>query len=388
MPSLKCVLSVALLCTAIVFFATSANADTTYTYTSKQLTNAVGVGCLPTPCLNHLPGPFFLEGSFAVAVPLGDNVSDVFVDPTSFSFALVGSHGFILTQADSDPPFSPQFNFWTNSSGNIDQWNLGIDGSGPDPNDIFTLNIVGPHPVETDEGIIGNLETDVSNQNNPGAWTVSTSGTSVPEPSSALLLGVALLGVAGLAFVKKPILRGMTSAFCFYLLMTLCAVSAKADTTYTYTGPQFTEFGAASCPPTCNITGSFTLPTPIPANANATISTFAFSAAPYTFTSLTNGPFGVSTNAAGVIDNWDIDMIDMLGNGEIAEILSGAPKEEDLLEFGAPNPPNGLKFFMGADSFGIGVWTSSTSTGVPEPASGTLLIAGVIALTVAFLKKG
>jgi hypothetical protein len=181
------------------------------------------------------------------------------------------------------------------------------------------------------------------------------------------------------------------STFCFCLLMAFCAVSSKADTTYTYTGPQFNEFGAASCPPTCNFTGSFTLATPIPANAAATINTFSFSTGPYTFTSLTNGPFGVSTNAAGVIDSWGIDMVEMLGGDEVAEIFSGPG--EDQLDFGEPDGLGDgfLKFFFGADNQGgptaPGVWTASTSTGVPEPASGTLLIAGLVGLAALALKK-
>ena len=167
--------------------------------------------------------------------------------------------------------------------------------------------------------------------------------------------------------------------------MTFCAVAAKADTTYTYTGAPFFEFGAAGCPPTCSITGSFTLATPLAPNANATITTFAFSTGPFTFTSLTNGPFGVSTNAAGVIDSWSIDMT---GDGG-AEISSGAPTFDDELEFGADDGlgDGGLKFFFGADAGGIGFWTASTSTGVPEPTSGTLLIAGLVGLAGLALKK-
>ena len=182
-----------------------------------------------------------------------------------------------------------------------------------------------------------------------------------------------------------PSLKSITSAVCFCLLLTLCVVSAKADTTYTYTGAPFIEFGAAVCPPTCNITGSFTLATPIPANASATIKTFTFSTGPFTFTSLTNGPFGVSTNAAGVIDSWSIDMTGAGG----AEISSGAPTFNDELEFGADDGlgDGGLKFFFGADAGGIGFWTASTSTGVPEPTSGTLLIAGLVGLAGLALKK-
>jgi hypothetical protein len=182
-----------------------------------------------------------------------------------------------------------------------------------------------------------------------------------------------------------PSLKSITSAFCFCLLLTLCAVSAKADTTYTYTGAPYIE-GAIQCPPECNFTGSFTLPTPLPPNANVAISTFAFNSGPTMFTSLTNGPFGVSTNAAGAIDNWGIDMVAQIGNGEIAEIFSGPGGDQRV--FGAPNPPNGIKFFGAADTFASGVWTvSTTGTNVPEPASRTLLLAGLVGLAGLALKK-
>jgi hypothetical protein len=168
--------------------------------------------------------------------------------------------------------------------------------------------------------------------------------------------------------------------------MAFCALSVKADTTYTYTGAPYAE-GAFACPPECNFTGSFTLATPLPANASVAISMFAFNSGPLIFTSLTNGPFGVSTNSAGVIDSWGIDMVDVLdAGGDIAEIFSGPG--EDQRVFGAPNPPNGLKFFAAADSFASGVWTvSTTGTNVPEPASGMLLIAGLVGLAGLALKK-
>jgi hypothetical protein len=184
-----------------------------------------------------------------------------------------------------------------------------------------------------------------------------------------------------------PSLKSIASAFCFCLLLTSCAVSAKADTTYTYTGAPYVE-GAIQCPPECNFTGSFTLATPLPPNANVTISTFAFNSGPLIFTSLTNGPFGVSTNAAGAIDSWSIDMVDMLSNGEIAEIFSFPGDDQRV--FGAPDglPDNGFKFFADADSLASGIWTvSTTGTNVSEPASGTLLIAGLVGLAGLALKK-
>jgi hypothetical protein len=62
-----------------------------------------------------------------------------------------------------------------------------------------------------------------------------------------------------------PSLKSITSVFCFCLLLTFCAVSAKADTTYTYAGnssnvpgclPVFTDCFIAT------IHGSFTVASP------------------------------------------------------------------------------------------------------------------------------
>jgi hypothetical protein len=63
-----------------------------------------------------------------------------------------------------------------------------------------------------------------------------------------------------------PSLKSLTSAFCFCLLMTLCAVSAKADTTYTYTGNPFTAAMCFSFLPVClgsSMDGSVTLVSPL-----------------------------------------------------------------------------------------------------------------------------
>jgi hypothetical protein len=57
------------------------------------------------------------------------------------------------------------------------------------------------------------------------------------------------------------------------------SLSASADTVYTYMGHPFDSFtGVAACPPECSISGSFTLPSPLPINlALSAITPISFS---------------------------------------------------------------------------------------------------------------
>src|SRR5260370_17121467 len=46
--------------------------------------------------------------------------------------------------------------------------------------------------------------------------------------------------------------------------LALLAAAGKADTTYTYTGNPFNQFGgSATCPPECNFSGFFTVTAPL-----------------------------------------------------------------------------------------------------------------------------
>ena len=111
------------------------------------------------------------------------------------------------------------------------------------------------------------------------------------------------------------------------LLLTGMVVVAGAATvfvdstpiyTYIYRGNPFTTIsGALSCPPESNITGSFTLSSPLGDNLSLT----PIEPLSYTFTSGA-GPidsaycptliaqFLISTNAQGVIEDWDISLYD------------------------------------------------------------------------------
>lgn len=191
--------------------------------------------------------------------------------------------------------------------------------------------------------------------------------------------------------------KRIVTAALLCLLMAVCiAAPAQADTTYTYTGPAFNDFFGAVCPPVCNITGSFTLSTPLAANDNMITlpgaTPFSFSSGPYTSNLANTGPGGImiSTDAFGVIDGWDIVLYDYLGGFYI--YTSNDPSLADYDQFARfePNPPNGVKVDGGADNNGgpttFGTWTVST-TGVPEPSSVVLLVVGLLGLAGLALKK-
>jgi hypothetical protein len=219
MPRLKCVISAVLFCAAIVFFATSANADTTYTYTGQQLTDVERLGCLPTPCLNF-PGTFFIDGFFTVATPLAANLNDAPVNFINFAFSSEGlTDNLAEEEAEAAEPGggpfpSPGgFNVSTNASGQIDKWLISLIGGELQPAelDLFTgfgLNeCPNPHfctPILDEDTVFNsNNETQATNLDHPGTWIVSTSVPSVPEPASGTLLIAGLVGLAGLALKKS-----------------------------------------------------------------------------------------------------------------------------------------------------------------------------------------
>jgi hypothetical protein len=220
MPSLRSFISAALLCFAIVFCSGSANADTTYTYTGQRLTDVERPGCEPTPCI--VTGTdFSIDGSFTVTTPLAANLNDAVVNFTSFAFS---SEGFTDNLANEEAeaakpgggpfPLPGGFNVSTNAAGQIDKWAISLTGGTFVPpvislSTVFGLRIcTGPNPdtctaILFEDGVTNPVnETEASNQDHPGTWTVSTTGTNVPEPAGGTLLIAGLVGLAGLALKK------------------------------------------------------------------------------------------------------------------------------------------------------------------------------------------
>jgi hypothetical protein len=95
------------------------------------------------------------------------------------------------------------FEVSTNVSGDVDLWNIDIRGSELQFSSFSSPTLIGG-------GLSGDAISPpvpsgfLDNSGEPGTWTVSTTGTSAPEPASGTLLIAGIVGLAGLA-VKKSI---------------------------------------------------------------------------------------------------------------------------------------------------------------------------------------
>jgi hypothetical protein len=140
-----------------------------------------------------------VSGTIVLANPLGDNLVNAPVTPLMFSFS-GGTDAFDLTQASSLP--IETFEFSTNASGTIIAWNVQL-ATDSGPNDGCTAvdfvclgtfsnqNGAGDYSAYDFNHGMPNEVFGAGNNNVAGSWAVST-----PEPSSLLLFGTSLLGLA------------------------------------------------------------------------------------------------------------------------------------------------------------------------------------------------
>jgi hypothetical protein len=154
----------------------AAHADTTYTYVGQPFSTAFA--------------PFTLQdsvtGSFATSAPLADNLSDVRINPTSFSF----SDGLdVLTQSSAGVS---SFVISTDSNGAIINWGILVVST----DSKIQIETTGGPEFPDEDGDLGFGSRNFGGNNVSGTFT-SPTAAQTPEPSSMIMLGTGLMGIAG-----------------------------------------------------------------------------------------------------------------------------------------------------------------------------------------------
>jgi hypothetical protein len=162
-------------------------------------------------------------------------------------------------------------------------------------------------------------------------------------------------------------------------VLMVIASRAMADTVYTYTGNQFNFLLGTACPPECNISGSFTLPSPIGDNvtgAFVTPTSFSFSDGLMTITQANATGFSfdhISTNSSGVIVGWNMEWMTagykMFSSTSPpgctgCSVIDVTFNNAITIEAAIPNDP--------------GRWTTTTTSVVPEPSTLALFATGLV----------
>jgi hypothetical protein len=212
-----------LLCAGLVIAAEPAHADTTYAYTGNLFTDFSGTySCFMSN--GQSEGPCKVFGSFTVDQPLATNLFDASISPTNWLFSddQLGwdpngaAFGF-------EPLTSSAFVVSTDSSGNITNWAITATFTDSNPgrslanpqglpeNFLFFTN--NGEDFSLEEAVGGGVIGEADNAGQPGTWSVSSSGsnggsgssggTSVPEPSSLVLLCAGLLGTVTLCYLRR-----------------------------------------------------------------------------------------------------------------------------------------------------------------------------------------
>ncbi len=173
--------------------ATSAWASTIYSYTGNNFNQITNDIWLPVP--GEYTTAMYVSGWFEVADPIAANESNMFITPLSYSFSdgrntYTNLDSVLSTSADPD-----KFIVSTDGAGQIFNWSIGVEsfGTGNLWTRNFALAVYDYGAVEPNWFSSTTQRDNAIVYDNPGVWT---STSSVPEPSTLLLLGSGMVGLA------------------------------------------------------------------------------------------------------------------------------------------------------------------------------------------------
>jgi PEP-CTERM motif len=132
-----------------------------------------------------------VTASITLANPLGDNLNLAQVTPLAFSLS-----DDVRTISDATPSFAGTFNFSTDATGMITEWDVEASRTFGPADFISTQNTPG---TIIDIAVLIPVGLHMASvPDDPGIWT-----TTIPEPSTVSVLGTGLLGLGLLGWHRR-----------------------------------------------------------------------------------------------------------------------------------------------------------------------------------------
>lgn len=169
------------------------------------------------------------------------------------------------------------------------------------------------------------------------------------------------------------------ATFAAFVFFFLAASPLSADSVYTYNGNDFATYYGSTCPKECNLSGDFTVASPLGDDFSGAVTpdTFDFTDGQNTFTNANSNDDGfyIQTDAEGNIDEWGIALYNYVSNQWYVSCDNSASTACET--YGVDAKTQDYEYNETYFAYNVndpGTW-STGSSGTPEP--GTLSLFGI-----------